>query len=267
MKFLVGFFLLFNFILLGCESPSKVKDNQSITEKSDIVQTNNARKKNKKKVRKIPVLTDDNVVKVLQNYAEYNNEDYVLLQTSLGDIKIKLFDETPLHKANFLMLAKQGFYDRTVFYRVEKGFIIQGGDSDAYERKTIKSRVGYYSIPQEFKPNVLYHRPGAVSMARDYENNPDKRSSSFDFFIVQGTKYSKYDLNQIEKDNRMTFTPEQREFYKTTGGAAHLDNMHTVFGQVVSGMDVVNKIADVEVDKKSWPRTDIYMTVKVLANE
>lgn len=267
MRFLILLSLLIGLMLLGCKNPSKVKDNQSVAENSDPVQTNNAHKKKKKKVRKIPVLTDDNVVKVLQNYAEDNDEDYVLLQTSLGDIKIKLFDETPLHKANFLMLAKQGFYDRTVFYRVEKGFIIQGGDSDAYERKTIKSRVGYYSIPQEFKPNVLYHRPGAVSMARDYDNNPEKRSSSFDFFIVQGTKYSKYDLNQIEKDNRMTFTDEQREFYKTTGGAAHLDNMHTVFGQVVSGMDVVDKIADVEVDKKSWPRTDIYMTVKVLPVE
>lgn len=259
--------LIMSAILWGCNNPTHNPKASTENQTETTAPPKKIQKKKKKPTRKIPVLSDKNVVGVLKNYAQENTEDYVLIKTSMGNIKIKLFDETPLHKANFLMLANQGFYDRTVFYRVEKGFIIQGGDSDGYERTTIKRKVGYYTIPQEFKPNVLYHQPGAVSMARDYDNNPDMRSSAFDFFIVQGTKYSKYDLNNIEKENKITFTPELREFYKTTGGAAHLDNMHTVFGQVVSGMDVVNKIAAVEVDKKSWPRTDIHMTIKVLPNE
>lgn len=264
MKFLISVFIGIALITSGCNTAKKEKNKQTVIEKPIVKKQQ--KKKKKKPSRKIPLLNDKNVVKVLKAYGDKHDESIVLIQTTMGDIKVQLYNETPLHKANFLMLVNQGFYDKTVFYRVEKDFIIQGGDSDAYERKTIKRRVGYYSIPAEMKPNKLFHKPGALSMARDYENNPDMRSSSFDFFIVQGTKYSKYDLDQTEKDNHITFTPEQRELYQTIGGAAHLDNMHTVFGEVISGMDVVNKIAEVEVDKKAWPRKDVSMMLKVLSD-
>ena len=101
-------------------------------------------------------------------------------------------------------------------------------------------------------------------MARDYEDNPNKRSSSYDFFIVHGSKYNDYDLDEIEKTNKIKFTGEQRELYKTVGGAAHLDGQHTVFGQVIDGMEVVDSIAVVEVDGKNWPKKDISMTVQVI---
>ncbi|MFO7863760.1 MAG: peptidylprolyl isomerase [Salinivirgaceae bacterium] len=262
----------FVFILLicigaigACSSPAEKSGN---TQKSEVkverVKKSSVRKSKKKKKPRYPELSNKNVKSFLTKYGKENKETIVVLKTTKGDIKIRLYNQTPLHRANFVMLAKRGFYDETVFYRVEKNFIIQGGDSDDYDRRTIKSNVGYYSLPAEMNPVDLHHKPGAVSMARDYEDNPDMRSSSYDFFIVQGTKYNKHDLDQIEKDNNITFSPERRKFYETTGGAAHLDKMHTVFGEVISGMDVVNAIAEVEVDGKAWPKKDISMTVEVI---
>ncbi|MDA3866416.1 MAG: peptidylprolyl isomerase [Salinivirgaceae bacterium] len=260
------FILLFFIAVAGaCSSPT---DQTSSTEKSEKKVEKESkspvRKAKKKKKPRYPELSNKNVKSFLTKYGKENRETIVVLKTTKGDIKIRLYKQTPLHRANFVMLAKRGFYDETVFYRVEKDFIIQGGDSDDYDRRTIKRNVGYYSLPAEMNPAELYHKPGAVSMARDYEDNPDMRSSSYDFFIVLGTKYNKYDLDQIEKDNNITFSPGRRQFYETVGGAAHLDKMHTVFGEVISGMDVVNTIAEVEVDGKAWPKKDISMTVEVI---
>jgi cyclophilin family peptidyl-prolyl cis-trans isomerase len=162
------------------------------------------------------------------------------------------------------MMAKRGVYKNTVFYRVEENFIIQGGDSDASERKAIKRKIGRYTLPAEMFPNTIYHKTGALCMARDYKDNPDKRSSSYDFYIVVGAKYNHLDLDQAEEDNGFKFTAEQREYYKTIGGAAHLDNQHTVFGQVISGMDVVREISKVETDGQDWPKKEIYLDVEIL---
>lgn len=258
------FFIITLNMFVGCCEPTGTKEKP---ENKEIAQKPKAKKKEtrkKPKKKKFPKLSNDNVVKVLTEYGEENPENTVLLKTTRGDIKIRLYKGTPLHRANFIMLTKRDFYDETVFYRVENNFIIQGGDSDAYERRTIKRRVGYYSIPEEMQPNRYYHKPGAVSMARDYEDNPNKRSSSYDFFIVHGSKYNDYDLDEIEKTNKIKFTGEQRELYKTVGGAAHLDGQHTVFGQVIDGMEVVDSIAVVEVDGKNWPKKDISMTVQVI---
>lgn len=262
-------FVFILLILIGfagaCSPPDKkTTDTEKREEKVEKEKKSAVRKVKKKKKPTYPELSNKNVKSFLAKYGKENKETIVVLKTTKGDIKIRLYNQTPLHRANFIMLAKRGFYDGTVFYRVEKDFIIQGGDSDDYDRRTIKSNVGYYSLPAEMNAAELYHKPGAVAMTRDYEDNPDMRSSSYDFFIVQGTKYNKHDLDQIEKDNNITFSPERRQFYETTGGAAHLDQMHTVFGEVISGMDVVNAIAQVEVDGKSWPKKDISMTVEVI---
>ncbi|WP_157754622.1 peptidylprolyl isomerase [Salinivirga cyanobacteriivorans] len=261
---LILFFLMPFIMMAACGDQPDKKDK---TEKTKVTQKAKPKKKlvsKKPKKKKFPKLSNDNVVKVLSEYGENHPQNIVLLKTTKGDIKIRLYDGTPLHRANFLMLTNRDFYDETVFYRVEQNFIVQGGDSDAYERRTIKRKVGYYSIPEEMQPNRYYHKPGAVSMARDYEDNPDKRSSSYDFFIVHGTTYNDYDLDEIEKSNNIKFTKAQRKLYTTTGGAAHLDGQHTVFGQVIDGMEVIDSIAAVEVDGKSWPKKDISMTVHVI---
>jgi len=261
---LILFFLMPFIMMAACGDQPDKKDK---TEKTKVTQKAKPKKKpvsKKPKKKKFPKLSNDNVVKVLSEYGENHPQNIVLLKTTKGDIKIRLYDGTPLHRANFLMLANRDFYDETVFYRVEQNFIVQGGDSDAYERRTIKRKVGYYSIPEEMQPNRYYHKPGAVSMARDYEDNPNKRSSSYDFFIVHGTTYNDYDLDEIEKSNNIKFTKAQRKLYTTTGGAAHLDGQHTVFGQVIDGMEVIDSIAAVEVDGKSWPKKDISMTVHVI---
>ena len=261
------FIIILSFLFaLSCSQKGNV-ENKNPAKKEKIEkkkkQTHQPQKKKPQKKR-IPRITNENVKEVLTEYEKEHPENIVELKTTKGDIKIRLYDGTPLHRANFLMLTNRDFYDETVFYRVEKDFIIQGGDSDAYERRTIKRKVGYYSIPSEMQPNRYFHRPGAVSMARDYEDNPNKRSSSYDFFIVQGSTYSDYDLDKIEENNNIKFTEEQREIYKTIGGAAHLDGQHTVFGQVIDGMEVVDSIAAVEVDGKAWPKKDISMTVHVI---
>ena len=257
------------YVFSGCNQSAKKTENARQTKQEQQEQSRKKTAPQKKpeqksKKKRIPKLSNDNVKKVLTNYGNKHKENTVLLKTTKGNIKIRLYRGTPLHRANFIMLANRDFYDKTVFYRVEKNFIIQGGDSDDYERRKIKRNVGYYTIPEEMQPGRFYHKRGEVSMALYFEENPDKRSSSYDFFIVQGTTYNDFNLDEIEKENNIKFTDAQRELYKTVGGAAHLDNQHTVFGQVIDGMEVVDSIAAVRVDGKAWPRKDISMTVHVL---
>ncbi len=261
------FIIILSFLFaLSCSQKGNV-ENKKPAKKEKVEKTKKQpqqTRKKKSKKKQIPRITNENVEKVLTEYGKEHPENLVLLKTTKGDIKIRLYDGTPLHRANFIMLANRDFYDETVFYRVEKNFIIQGGDSDDYERRSIKRKVGYYTIPKEMQPNRYFHRPGAIAMARDYDDNPEKRSSYYDFFIVQGSTFNDYDLNEIEEVNQIKYTPEQRKIYKTIGGAAHLDGQHTVFGQVIDGMEVVDSIAAVEVDGKAWPKKDISMTVHVI---
>lgn len=261
---LIFIFLLFT-IAISC-SENAPNNNKPATKKetTNPATKSKIKKKNKSKKNKYPRITNDNVEAFLKEYLKENDADIAVIKTSMGDIKVRLFDATPLHKANFIMLANRNVYDETVFYRVEENFIIQGGDSDAYERKAIKRKIGHYSLPPEMHPNTLYHKVGALCMAREYKNNPDKRSSSYDFYIVVGSKYTDLDLDDVEKNNGFKFTPEQREYYKTVGGAAHLDNQHTVFGQVISGMNVVREISKVETDGQEWPKKEIYLNVKII---
>jgi peptidyl-prolyl cis-trans isomerase A (cyclophilin A) len=266
MRFRVLIYLLIIFtVTLSCNETQTAKNNTQ-AKSEQIKAKKTVKKKKKPQKKKFPRITNKNIESFLLEYKKEYDADYALIETSKGDIKVRLFDATPLHKANFLMLARRNFYENTVWYRVEENFIIQGGDSDAYERTTVKRKIGYYDLPAEMHPNTLYHKVGALCMARDYKDNPDKWSSSYDFYIVVGSKYNDLDLDDAEKNNGFKFTEEQRNYYKTIGGAAHLDNQHTVFGQVVSGMDVVREISKVETDGQDWPKKEIYLNVKVIEN-
>lgn len=249
--------------LVSCNSSNtKTTETTKIKEKitSKIVKKQTIKKKTKKKIIK---LTDNNVEKELLKYGKENRETLVLLKTPKGNLKIKLYENTPLHRANFIRLIKNNFYKETMFYRVVNNFMIQGGDNDDWERQSIKNRMGNYTIPAEFREANI-HKKGALSMAREYENNPAKRSVSFEFFIVQGTKYSEGELLGAEQQYDLKISSEHKEIYKTIGGTPHLDGKHTVFGQVIEGFDIIDSIAKVKVDEGDWPIEDITLDFGIL---
>ena len=172
----------------------------------------------------------------------------VLLQTSMGDLVIRLSDSTPLHRDNFLKLVKVGFYDSVLFHRVIKNFMIQGGDPIS---KTAAAGIPLgnggpsYTIPAEFR-TTLFHKKGVIAAARQGDNvNPQKASSGSQFYIVQGKIFTDSALDVLETTrlNGKKIPSNKREVYKTLGGTPHLDDNYTVFGEVIKGIEVVDKIA------------------------
>ena len=233
-KVLVYCIVLSVMILSSCSSPKKVKtDNDSATSESTTQKTLN------------------------------NNTDKmtkVLLKTTFGDITIALYDDTPEHKANFVKLVNDNFYDGVLFHRIIQGFMIQGGDPSSKKAKP-GQQLGAgdlgYKVPAEFVQG-RFHKRGAVAAAREGDQvNPQKASSSCQFYIVDGTVYDNDKLNMIAQRTGKTFSPEQVEAYTTIGGAPFLDGDYTVFGEVVSGMDVVDKIAAQKKDRNDRPLEDI----------
>lgn len=189
--------------------------------------------------------------------------------TTKGDIVIRLSDSTPLHRDNFLHLVKTGFYDSLLFHRVIRGFMIQTGDPDSREGHPGKpmSQGGSggpgYTIPAEFRPS-LFHRRGAVAAARMNDNvNPARASSGSQFYIVQGRRFTAAGLDSVEtrRLKGWKIPPAQRKVYEEVGGAPHLDQQYTVFGEVVRGMDVVDSIAAVATSGPPLDRPKIEVRI------
>jgi cyclophilin family peptidyl-prolyl cis-trans isomerase len=188
----------------------------------------------------------------------------ILLQTSMGDIIVRLSDSTPLHRDNFLKLAKTGFYDSVLFHRVMNGFMIQAGDPNSKSAKAgmpLGNGSPGYTVPAEFRTS-LFHKKGMLAAARWPDNvNPEKASSGSQFYIVQGKKFTDAGLDSVETIRLKRKIPvEQREVYKTIGGSPHLDQTYTVYGEVVKGLDVVEKISLVPTSKgtdKDRPLQDV----------
>jgi len=178
----------------------------------------------------------------------------VLLQTSYGDIVIRLSDSTPLHRDNFLKLVKTGFYDSILFHRVIQSFMIQGGDPNSKSAKPgqpLGNGGPNYTVPAEFRVG-LFHKKGVIAAARTGDQvNPQKASSGSQFYIVQGRTFTDHQLDSIEvaRLSGKKISPERREYYKTIGGTPQLDQNYTVFGEVVRGIEVVDKIAAVPTSK------------------
>lgn len=178
----------------------------------------------------------------------------VELITTEGTIFLRLYDSTPLHRDNFLRLVKSGYYDSVLFHRVIKNFMIQAGDPNSRHApagQPLGDGGPGYTIPAEFR-TTIFHRRGVLAAAREGDDvNPQKASSASQFYIVQGRKFTDAGLDSVEtfRLKGRKIPPDQREVYKTIGGTPHLDQNYTVFGEVVSGMDVVDQIAAVPTSK------------------
>ncbi len=249
-------------------------------------------------------------------------KEIVLVETNYGDIKLRLFDETPRHKENFLKLVEEGTYDSSLFHRVIKDFMIQGGDPES-RRADSNAVLGNGSLGYTMAPEFVdsfFHKRGALAAARLGDDvNPEQESSSCQFYIVQGRKFTENDLNMMEKQintrlmnslyrnffekegndefkkrlldsqrkkdqeayqnlmaeikpgieekfeqEKFSFSEEQIKAYTTIGGAPHLDGAYTVYGEVVEGMDVVDKIAAQPTDSRSRPLKDIRVQMKLV---
>ena len=201
-------------------------------------------------------ITQANIKDVLTRYGQLNPENEVIIDTDFGSMRIKLYDETPLHRANFIKLIKEGHYEEADFYRVFYQFMIQGGDFN-HQLK--------YMIPAEFNKKYI-HKKGALSMARQDEDNPELQSSSTEFFIVHGGKYADYQVDEETNNLGLTLTPEQRNTYMTAGGYMSLDQQYTVFGEVIEGMEVIDKIASVKVHQEDKPLKKIPLRIRIAGN-
>lgn len=187
------------------------------------------------------------------------------IETTLGTIKVRLFNTTPKHRDNFIKLAEEGFYNRTLFHRVIDGFMIQGGDPDSRSAgmgQTLGNGGPGYNLDAEI--GALHFR-GRLAAARKPDNiNPKRESSGSQFYIVQGRPFTDQELDQIDQQGKLNYSSEERAKYKSIGGTPFLDGAYTVFGEVVEGMDVVDKIAKAQKDPLDRPKDDIFMKVRMV---
>ncbi len=191
----------------------------------------------------------------------------IKISTSMGDIVVKLSDKTPKHRDNFVKLVNTHFYDSLLFHRIISGFMIQGGDPNSKNAAPgilLGNGDADYKIPAEFD-STLYHKRGALAAARD--NNPQKASSGCQFYIVQGRKYSNSELDALEVQKGLYFSPAKRMTYAMNGGTPQLDMNYTVFGEVESGMEVVDEIAMSQRDSNNRPLINITMKMEVIKEE
>ncbi len=223
-------------LLVSCGENSPKEEKKNNAESAQIQQKASDKEEKKKEDDKpLETLNTDNVIPFLFEYEKKNKERYVRIITDYGNIDIELFNETPYHRANFIFLTKQQYFDGSVFHRVVKDFVIQGGNSDGWDIRRKRQKIGYYLLPPDTKKGFKHHR-GIVSMPSSDVDNPHQFASPYEFFIVVQNP-----------------------------GAYHLDGNYTAFGRVIAGMDVVDKINQVETNEKSeWPKRDVKMKVVLL---
>lgn len=223
------------------------------------------------KLKILPILLAVSILS-MQSQSRKQKETLVKIYTTEGNITVRLYDDTPLHKANFLRLVEQKTYEGLLFHRVIKEFMIQGGDPQSRGADSLQM-LGNGSLGYTLKAEILfpkyYHKRGALAAARTGDAvNPQRESSASQFYIVTGKSFSDADLDMFEKrlskvadtTGDFKYSDEQRRVYKTFGGAPHLDGSYTVFGEVVDGFDVVDKIENVPTRRGDRPRKDIVIT-------
>tara|TARA_B100000575_G_scaffold186480_1_gene150201 strand:- start:1539 stop:2192 length:654 start_codon:yes stop_codon:yes gene_type:complete len=202
----------------------------------------------------------------INGYSEQKTR--VLLETKYGEVVILLYNETPKHKENFIKLINEGFYNNTLFHRVIPGFMIQGGDPESRNGTSEDAVLGKggpgYTLPAEFIDG-LFHKKGALAAARMGDAiNPKKESSGSQFYLVEGKVHSVEELLALSKRFNKKFTDEQIKIYTSVGGTPHLDGDYTVFGEVVSGFDVITKISSLKRSSSNRPLDDVFITLTIL---
>lgn len=189
---------------------------------------------------------------------------YAMIETEFGNMKVELYDSTPLHKENFIKLTEEGFYNDLLFHRVIKGFMVQGGDpksKDAPAGQSLGAGGPGYKIDAEIGAP---HFKGTLAAARQGAGNPDKKSSGSQFYLVQGKTYTPAQLKGTAQSKGITYNEEQIKKYGTLGGTPQLDMEYTVFGEVVEGLEVIDKIAAVQTAPGDRPIEDVKMQVRML---
>ena len=243
MSFRIFFFAMTICLVFSCsEKMGNMQDSDKV-EKADIqpesvkkpVKSSDELTYEEARLKKPADSIDNkNTVPFLEKFGAINPETHLVIKTRLGDIGLRLYEDTPLHRASFVFLAKVGYFDTTCFYRVVPDFIIQGGESERLDTQRYKARYMRYKIPPEFRENRR-HKYGAIALARDWVNNPQKKSTAFEFYIVQNRK-----------------------------GAHHLDGEHTVFGEVTYGFETIDRIVNLEAGSDEWPLEDVFMKIEVV---
>jgi cyclophilin family peptidyl-prolyl cis-trans isomerase len=226
MRFLLSIFIIS--LLLNCEDRQTSKQTNT-TDVKDSALTKPKTTPKKKTIPEYPRLTDANAMEFFLDYEKKHKEDKVRMTTDFGIIDILLYDKTKFHRANFIYLTKHQYFNGTQFYRVIENFVVQGGSSDDYSLAKRRHKIGKYLLPPDTKRGYT-HKRGAISMPSSEIDNAYKLASPFQFFIIQ-----------------------------RKGGAAYLDKDYTVFGEVIKGMDVIDKIAQVETDGGDWPLQNVYI--------
>lgn len=238
--YIVCFALL---IFASCEDKKTSKENTPVStseiEKKEIPEKNPSEEpipeeKAEKEKPEGPLIVQEEFIPFMTQYGKENPEDKIRIKTRFGNIDVKLFHDTPLHRANFIFLVKHDYFKDTYFHRVDPGFVIQAGNSDNASTNIKRHYIGDYLIPSEFEAGHKHVR-GAFSAAKYAEQNVSDASSPYEFFIVQS---------------------------KT--GSPHLNNEHTVYGKVIDGMDVVDEINHVKTGEAEWPIQNIYIDVEIL---
>lgn len=243
--------------LSSCDDSGKSR--RKSIKHTKVTHTKSVKQKREKNVK----LTSLNVVEFLTKYGKQHPETDIELSTKFGKMRIKLYKNTPLHRANFLYLINQKYFNGTYFHRVVSGFMIQGGNSDDWATSKKRAKIGSYKFPAEMKEKNI-HKKGALSAVRTYNDNPEKKTSPYEFFIVQGHTFEEDMLEAVLETYEKKLSTTNKNIYKKIGGTPHLDGEHTVFGEVVSGFDVIDKISAVKTDGKEWPISNVIMNVKIL---
>ena len=193
-----------------------------------------------------------------------DKQRYVIIETKHGDMRVKLYNSTPKHRDNFIKLVKEGFYDGLLFHRIIHGFMIQGGDPESRNAPP-GTQLGQGGPGYTIEPEIgAPHLKGAIAAARlPDEVNPERRSSGSQFYIVQGVPVTDAILDKVEQEKGIQYNEEQRRLYKEIGGYPYLDNEYTVFGEVVEGMDVIDKLAAVPTGRYNRPAEDLEMVIRI----
>jgi peptidyl-prolyl cis-trans isomerase A (cyclophilin A) len=231
-KYLLLIFYLIT--LTTCNSNKNIPKKQYV---EDEIKSEKIKQEDLNKIKEVSFkLNDNNVIEFLFEYEKNNKENKVRIYTTEGNIDILLFSNTPYHRANFIYLTKNNYFSETQFYRVIDNFVIQAGNSDDTKISMKRNKIGKYLLPNDFNKGYTHDR-GVVSMPSSDIDNPYKLASPFEFFIVQ------------KKD-----------------GAKHLDGEYTIFGKVISGMEVVDRIASSPTDNIDWPLNNIYINKVEIIN-